>query len=151
MKFGIWIRIALLCGVLALTASKAVAAGSPEPITIETHGVFTGPDSTAGTFSMTGAVVDSGTYVDSLRLAGATIHVVKTLSGERGTLTLDAQGVVRWTSATTATFFAGQWKVVAATGDYAGLHGGGSPGASGTVNFATGVVDVVHQGFGHLD
>jgi hypothetical protein len=68
--------------------------------------VLTGPDSTAGTFSISGGLSDSGTYRDTFRLAGDTIHVVKTLSGSRGTIILDAEGVVRWTSPTMATFFA---------------------------------------------
>lgn len=98
---------------------------------------------------ISGAVSDSGTYADSLRLAGETIHVVKTLSGSGGTITLTAQAVVRWTSPTTATFFAGHWQVASGTGAYAGLHGGGYPGASGSANFATGTVDVVHEGQAH--
>jgi hypothetical protein len=141
-------RSALVCavGALALAAPLVAGASAPEPVSIETHGVFTGPDSTAGTFVISGALSDSGTYVDSFRLAGETLHVVKTLSGDGGTITLTAQGVVRWTSPTTATFFAGHWQVVSGTGAYADLQGGGYPGASGSANFATGTVDVVHEG-----
>ena len=64
MRVAIWMRVALLCGVgvLALTSPLAAAASSAEPVTIETHGVFTGPDSTAGTFSISGGLSDSGTY-----------------------------------------------------------------------------------------
>jgi hypothetical protein len=149
---GVWARIAVLCGVgaLALAAPLTAVASAPKPLTIETHGVFTGPDSTAGTFVISGAVSDSGTYADTFRLAGETLHVVKTLSGSGGTITLTAQGVVRWTSATTATFFAGQWRLASATGVYADLQGGGYPGASGSANFATGTVDVVHVGQVHV-
>ena len=75
---------------------------------------------------------------------------MKTLSGSRGTITLDAQGVVRWTSSTTAIFFAGHWHVDAGTGAYADLQGGGYPGGSGTVNFATATVDVIHAGWAQL-
>lgn len=148
---GVWARIAMLCGVgaLALAAPLTAVASAPEPVKIETHGVFTGPDSTAGTFAISGAVSDSGSYMDSFRLAGETLHVVKTLSGYAGTITLSAQGVVRWTSPTTATFFAGHWHVVSGTGAYADLQGGGYPGASGSANFATGTVDVVHSGHVH--
>jgi hypothetical protein len=148
----LWARVALLCvGVaLALAAPLAAAASAPEPVRIETHGVFTGPDSTAGTFVISGAVSDSGSYIDSFRLAGETLQVVKTLSGSGGTITLSAQGVVRWTSPTTATFLAGHWQVVSGTGAYAELQGGGYPGASGSANFATGTVDVVHEGQVHV-
>lgn len=142
------VRIAVLAGVgaLALAAPPTAGASAPEPVRIETHGVFTGPESTAGTFTMSGAASDSGTYVDTFRLAGETLHVVKTLAGSGGTITLAAQGVVRWTSPTTATFFAGHWRVVSGTGAYADLKGGGHPGGSGSANFATGTVDVVHEG-----
>jgi hypothetical protein len=146
-------RIAVLAGVgaLALAAPLTAVASAPEPVRIETRGVFTGPDSTAGTFTISGAVSDSGTYRDTFRLAGTTLHVVKTLSGTGGTITLTAQGVVRWTSSTTATFFAGHWRFVSGTGAYADLKGGGSPGASGSANFATGAVDVVHEGWAKAD
>lgn len=141
-------RIAVLAGVaaLALAAPLAATASAPEPVRIETHEVFTGPDSTAGTFTISGAVSDSGISVVSFRLVGETIHVVKTLSGSGGTITLTGQAVVRWTSPTTATFFAGHWQVVSGTGAYADLKGGGHPGASGSANFATGTVSVVHEG-----
>jgi hypothetical protein len=149
---GMRARIAVLTGVgaLALAAPLTVAASMPEPVSIETHGVFTGPGSTAGTFTISGVVSDSGTYADTFRLAGQTLHVVKTLSGSGGTITLTAQGVVRWTSPTTATFFAGHWRVASATGAYADLKGGGYPGASGTADFSTGTVDVVHEGSAQL-
>ncbi len=141
-------RVAVLGGVaaLALATPLAAAASAPEPVRIETHEVFTGPDSTAGTFTISGAVTDSGISVVSFRLAGETIHVIKTLSGSDGTITLVGQAVVRWTSPTTATFFAGHWRVAFATGAYADLRGGGHPGASGSANFATGTVHVVHEG-----
>jgi hypothetical protein len=149
---GLGARVTVLYGVaiLALLTPLAAAATAPEPVRIETHGVFTGPGSTAGTFTISGAVSDAGTYVDSFRLAGETIHVVKTLSGGGGTITLTAQGVVRWTSPTTATFFAGHWQLVSGTGAYADLRGGGYAGASGLANFATGTVDVVHEGQAHV-
>ena len=145
--------IAVLAGVaaLALVVPLTAAASPPEPVRIETHGSFTGPDSTAGTFTMSGALADSGTYVDTFRLAGETLHVMKTLSGSGGTITLAAQGVVRSTSPTTATFFAGHWRIVSGTGAYADLKGGGYPGASGSANFATGAVDVVHEGWAKAD
>jgi hypothetical protein len=146
-------RIAVLAGVgaLSLAAPPIASASSPEPVRIEAHGVFTGPDSTAGTFTISGAVSDSGTYVDRFRLAGKTLHVVKTLSGSGGTITLAAQAVVRWTSPTTATFFAGHWRFTLGTGAYADLIGGGYPGASGSANFATGTVVVVHEGQARAD
>lgn len=146
-------RIAALAGVatLALVVPLTATASAPEPVRIETHGFFTGPDSTAGTFTASGALADSGTYADTFRLAGDTLHVVKTLSGSDGTITLAAQGVVQSTSPTTATFFAGHWRFVSGSGAYADLKGGGYPGASGSANFATGAVEVVHEGWAKAD
>jgi hypothetical protein len=146
-------RVAVLAGVvaLALGVPLTAAASAPEPVRIETQGFFTEPDSTAGTFAMSGAVSDSGTYVDTFRSAGDTLHVVKTLSGGGGTITLAVQGIVRSTSPMTATFFAGHWRIVSGTGAYTDFKGGGHPGASGSANFATGVVDVVHEGWAKAD
>ena len=79
---GVRVRMPCSLGLGAFVAAPLTAAASaPEPLRIETHGAFTGPDSTAGTFTITGAVSDSGTYADTFRLAGQTLHVVKTLSG----------------------------------------------------------------------
>jgi hypothetical protein len=141
------VRIAVfgVVGAFALAAPLA-GASAPEPVTIATQGTFTGPNSTAGTFTISGAVSDSGTYVDTFRLAGQTLHLVKTLTGGDGSITLSAQGVVRFTSPTTATFVAGHWRIVSGTGAYADLKGGGTPGASGTADFAAGTVTVVHEG-----
>jgi hypothetical protein len=146
-------RIAVLAGVgaLALAAPPIASASGPEPVRIETRGIFTGPGSTAGTFTISGAVSDSGTYVDTSRLAGKTLHVVKTLSGRGGTITLAAQAVVRWTSPTTATFFAGHWRFASGTGAYGDLKGGGHPATCGLANFATGTVAVVHKGQARAD
>ena len=46
-------RIAALAGVatLALVVPLTATASAPEPVRIETDGFFTGPDSTAGTFT----------------------------------------------------------------------------------------------------
>jgi hypothetical protein len=138
---------------VALTALAIPAAGladQPQSIRFETHGVFTGPSSASGTFVASGLVSDSGTYAETFHFAGSTLHVVKTLSGQAGTITLIGQGVVRWTSPTTATFAAGHWWVSSGTGAYEGLRAGGSPGAVGTGDLLAGTADVVHVGEGQL-
>ncbi|HKO75261.1 MAG TPA: hypothetical protein VJU01_08090 [Gaiellaceae bacterium] len=142
--------IAVLAATTVLLTPSTGIAAAPEPITIQTHGVFTGPSSAAGTFVVSGGVSDSGTYTEAFRFAGSTLHVVKTLSGQAGTITLAAQGVVVWTSPTTATFAAGHWQVVAGTGAYTELRAGGTPGAVGSADLAAGTADVVHTGEGQL-
>ena len=151
MKFGRITRIAVLAGVgaVALAAALPAAADGPVPIRIETHGVFTGPDSVAGAFTISGAVSDEGSFVESLRFAGTTVHGVKTLVGREGTVTLEAHAVVRWASPTRATLFAGHWRFVSGTGAYAGLLAGGHPAVKGSADLAAGTVDAVHDGSAH--
>ena len=146
-------RIGVLAAVfgLALLAPLSATASAPEPVTIAMHGVLTGPDSVAGTFTVSGAFSDAGTYVETYRFAGNTIHGVKTLSGSYGTITLVVQAVVRWTSPTRAELFAGQWRLESGTGAYANVHGEGSPGATGSADLAAGTVDVVHEGLASVN
>jgi hypothetical protein len=131
---------------LALFAAMPAAASAPQPVSVVMHGALTGPDSVAGAFSVSGAFEDSGTYVETLRFAGTSIHGVKTLTGGNGTITLVAEAVVRWESATRAVLFAGHWRFESGTGAYAGIQGGGFPGVVGSADLATGAVDVRHDG-----
>lgn len=131
----------------ALLVALPAAASAPQPVSVAMHGALTGPDSVAGTYSTSGAFEDSGTYVETFRFAGSSIHGVKTLSGRDGTMTLVAEAVVRWESATEVTLFAGHWRFASGTGAYAGIQGGGFPGVVGSANLATGEVQVVHLGF----
>jgi hypothetical protein len=141
-------RIAVLVAVLgsALLAALPATASAPEPVTVGMHGVLTGPGTVDGTYSVSGAVEDSGTYVETYRFAGQSIHGVKTLTGRNGTVTLVADAVVRWTSPTRAELFAGHWRFESGTGAYAGIRGGGFPGAIGFADLVAGTVDVVHEG-----
>jgi hypothetical protein len=99
-----------------LLAAMPAAASAPQPVSVVMHGALTGPDSVAGAFSVSGAFEDSGTYVETLRFAGTSIHGVKTLTGGNGTITLVAEAVVRWESATRAVLFAGHWRFESGTG-----------------------------------
>jgi hypothetical protein len=146
----IGVLLTALSAAALLLGAPVAAGGGKEGVKIETHGLLTGPTSATGTFVMTGAASDSGTFVDSFSLDGTTIRVVKTLTGRRGTFTLRAKGTVVMTSPTTATFVGGEWRVRSGTGAYADLQGRGRPGAVGSVDFATGAVDVVHEGKARL-
>jgi hypothetical protein len=132
---------------LVLVLPLQAVASAKEPVAIATDGTLTGPTSAAGTFTLSGAVSDSGTFVETFRIAGLSIQGVKTLSGSRGTITLVVEAVLRWTSPTTADLSAGHWRFASGTGAYAGLSGGGAPGAAGSADLATGEVAVVHRGF----
>jgi hypothetical protein len=140
------IVLASVVGV-ALLAPLSATAASPEPVTVSMHGVLTGPGTVSGTYTVSGALSDTGTYVETYRFAGESIHGVKTLSGQAGTVTLVADAVIRWTSSTTAVLFGGHWRFAGGTGAYADINGGGFPVAVGSADLIAGTVDVVHEGW----
>jgi hypothetical protein len=136
-------------GALAL-AAPAVAT-QPQPQQFETIGHLTGPSSAAGTWTGTGLVEGAGTYTETFRFAGGTLHGHKVLVGASGTIVLEDRAVVVWRDACIAGFKAGSWHVSDATGADAGLKGGGTPAvtAESFGNVCTGDVDVVHPGTAH--
>jgi hypothetical protein len=148
--------VARCLGLLAalLTASLVAAlpatAGAPVHVSVVMHGGLTGPDSVAGTYTVSGGFEDEGTYVETFRFAGNSIHGVKTLSGRDGTIILVAEAVVRWTSPTQVELFAGHWRFESGTGAYADLRGGGFPGVIGSADLAAGTVEVIHDGWASL-
>jgi hypothetical protein len=139
--------LAAALSVLALPA--AGQASQPDPVTLELNGVITGPDSVAGSWVATGAVSDSGTYVESYDIRGTTVHVVKTLTGSKGTIVLAAEAVMVFTSPTVAVFQAGQWRFVSGSGAYETLQGEGAPAAGGFVDLAAGTISLTHVGIAH--
>ena len=144
--------VAVVAAVASLAAFPVAAhATQPEPVKLEMNGVATGPNSVVGSWVATSAVEDAGSYMETLQFRGKTIHVVKTLTGDNGTIVLKGQAVVVWISPTVATFAAGQWRIMSGTGAYARLHGHGSPAASGFFDAATGVARITHEGAAHYD
>lgn len=130
----------------ALLVALPAAASAPQPVSVVMQGALTGPDSVAGTYSISGALEDSGTYVETFRFAGASIHGVKTLTGRNGTIRLVAEAVVRWDSPTRAVLFAGHWRFESGTGAYATIQGRGFPGVIGSADLAAGTLEVRHEG-----
>jgi hypothetical protein len=131
----------------ALLGPLSATAAPPRPITVSMLGALTGPATVEGTYTVSGALSDNGTYVETYRFAGGSIHGVKTLTGRAGTVTLIADAVIRWTSPTTAKLDGGHWRMESGTGIYAGLRAGGAPCAAGSADLGTGEVEVVHSGF----
>jgi hypothetical protein len=92
---------------------------------------FTGPSSTAGTFVVSGSLRDSGTstvenlaiepfgHRDKGRLSG-----VQRFTGAKGTIVTRFRGVARDIS-DPHQWAKGRFQIVDATGQYAGLRGGG--------------------------
>ena len=138
----------VLAVALALGLPAGAQATPPSPVTIENPQVFTGPDSTAGTFVATGAVSDSGTTAETFRIDGRTVHALKTYAGSLGTFTVTAQGLITFTGATTAVL-EGRWLVVSGTGAYANLHAEGS--LVNVVDLAAGTSFQTVTGQGHFD
>ncbi len=135
----------------ALVFAAQAAATPPESQTFVMTGQLTGPTSVAGTWTSTGLVDGSGTYTETVRFAGRSIHVEKVLRSAGGTIELRGRGVVEWVDACTARFRAGTWRISDATGAYADLRGGGTPVATTTsyANVCTGAVIITHEGVAH--
>ena len=139
------LTIALVC--VAGAAPAAATTRASVKIKIEMRGQFTGPDSVSGTFRSTiGRIEDSGTYTETFTIVGDVIDGVKVLTGARGTVTMRVHGFIDFPTATTATFRGGRWRILSGTGVYAGLEGGGRPGAKGGADLAAGTVNVSHRG-----
>lgn len=137
--------------VVALAAAAPAGATQPQALAIETNGHLTGAGSAAGTWTAAGAIADAGTYTETFRFAGQTIHFQKVLVGSLGTIVIEGRGVLEWLSPCTVTFRAGSWRIVEGTGAYEGLTGGGTPATTPESfgDVCTGVVHVAHAGEAH--
>jgi hypothetical protein len=114
---------ASVLGVLICAAVPASASSVPSPVTIDTL------RSATDTWSASGAIVDSGGFIDTTAFfagSSSTLHVVRVFSGEDGTFT--AVGNVRILPSTDpdiAFLVVGRWSVTDGSGEYVDLHGGG--------------------------
>jgi hypothetical protein len=111
-----------------------------------------GPNTAAGTWIGTGLVDGTGTYTETFRFAGETIHGTKVLMSPSGTIVLQISNIVVFLDACTVEFKAGSWRITEATGAYARLKARGAPGTTAkSVNVCTGFIDVLHVGTAHYD
>lgn len=135
-------------GVAIFPLAAPASATQPQPQQFETIGHLTGPSTVAGTWTSTGVLNAAGTYTETFRFEGSTIHGLKVLTSAGGTIVLDTRAVVVWFDECTATLGAGHWQIADASGAYAGLKGGGSPNSTPESfgNICTGSVDVIHSG-----
>jgi len=116
------IALVLLCILLALPAPAL--ATPPEPLTIDAA-LWMLPDGTAqGCFSTSGLFVDWGAASEVLVIHADTVHGVKTLVGQQGTITISFQAKITWWSATTSEAV-GRFVITSGTGAYERLHGVG--------------------------
>jgi hypothetical protein len=147
-----WSCQLLLAAIITLALAAPAAATQPQPQQFETIGSMTGPNTAAGTWIGTGLVEGTGTYTETFRFAGKTIHGTKVLVSPSGTIVLQIRNIVVFLDACTVEFKAGSWRISEATGAYARLKGRGAPGTTAkSVNVCTGFIDVVHVGTAHYD
>jgi hypothetical protein len=124
--------LALVVGAVAVAPVVALAwRGEDKALLIGFELHFTGPTSTAGTFVASGAVDDAGaSSVEDLALEPfgrgdrARLSGVQTFAGALGTLTTRFEGVASDVSEAHQ-YGQGRFRIVAATGEYAGLSGQG--------------------------
>jgi hypothetical protein len=106
-------------GLIALLAAGAAIAGqrqSSVAARIEVHANFAGP-SGLGKFTFRGPFADNGSVDARFQVTRTQMRVVETLSGKNGTLKL------QWRQPCKGG--AGSWAILAGTGRYEGLTGGG--------------------------
>ena len=129
---GHWQRGRVPCWSSALPphACCTASATQPQPQQFETIGQLTGPNTAAGAWTSAGVLVAAGTYTESVRFEGSSIHSQKVLVSADGTIVLDIRALVVWLDECTATFRAGNWHIARASGAYADLKGGGTPGTT---------------------
>jgi hypothetical protein len=125
----------------AFAATTACSVGDDETpsgdIHIAIQQALTGQTTSAGTFTVTGAVTDDGTTTEELTFGGPltqpTVPITfrRVLAGKKGSLTVKGTATLTWTSQTAGSL-GGSWEVESATGVYATGRGT----LSGTANFA---------------
>jgi hypothetical protein len=105
-------------------------------VSIAVQQSLTGETTSAGTFTMTGALSDQGPTAEVLSFGGpltqspVPVTFRRTLTGRNGTIVITGSASLAFTSPTAATL-SGTWKVESATGAYA--KGQGT--LTGTANF----------------
>jgi hypothetical protein len=148
-------RFALLTLVVLLSAATlALAPASPattgQAVTINSQ-VQTAPVAPFyGTWTATGAIVDSGTLVEPYVhfVGNGQLHIERVLTGAQGTITIRIQSTLTSFVGDTGTF-TGYWVVVSGTGAYSNLHGQGLRAA--TIDGNTGIVTETLTGDVHFD
>jgi len=150
MKTKVCVAVALACILLVLPAPAL--ATPPEPLEIHADMWMTGPSSAAGIFWAGGLFADYGyEFGDASEvffIAANTIHGVKTLVGEAGTITLNFQAQLTWTGPTTG-IAEGRFVIVSGTGLYENLHGVGETYAE--LDLSTYEIVATYTGTGHFD
>lgn len=115
--------LVLLCAMLVLPAP----ALATRPAALEIHAMlWLMPDGSAqGGFYTSGLFDDAGAASEAFFTADGTVHGVKTLQGELGTITVRFQAQIIPTEEPTVSRALGRFVILSGTGAYEKLHGVG--------------------------
>jgi hypothetical protein len=125
---------ATFAAMVVLLSSWAVPLAPPtQPFTMTVTGFPAGPASSAGTWSSTGSIADSGTFLTTFVNSGnpapgalaAIVHAESTLTTANGTITLRHTSIQTLVSPTEINLN-GVVQVVGGTGAYDGIKGHGT-------------------------
>lgn len=115
--------------LIACGDSNSPDVGGPVQIAIQQS--LTSQTTSAGTFQLSGAVIDNGSTTEELTFGGpldrppVPVTFRRTLTGTQGTMVISGAASLQFSSPTAATL-TGTWKVDEATGRYAALEGTGT-------------------------
>ena len=149
MKRKLWTAVLVLAVGAAFAAIPlAASGGSGGHVMIAERNVFTSSSTQEGTFSIAGAISDSGRdhVTFSVTPSGDSSAILEgdhTLQGSLGTLVVHTRARV-YPFPASRVFVEGKWNVVSGTGAYADMEGGGSVKAVG--DFTNGTATIIRDG-----
>jgi hypothetical protein len=119
--------------VVVLSSWAVPVASPPQTFSMTVVGFSTGPASSAGTWTSTGAIADSGTFATTFIFSGnpapgalgAVVHAESTLTTAGGTITLRHTSVQTLVSPIEINLN-GPTQIVGGTGAYDGIKGQGT-------------------------
>ena len=145
----IWIAVlAATSGGVFAVIPLAASGGSGGHVMIAERNIFTSSSTQDGTFSIAGAISDSGQDHATFTVTPSGDHSAvlegdHVLQGSLGMLVVHTRARVYPFPAARA-FVEGKWNVVSGTGTYAGMNGGGSVKAVG--DFVNGTATIIRDG-----
>ncbi|HEY3182970.1 MAG TPA: hypothetical protein VGJ77_09055 [Gaiellaceae bacterium] len=149
MRRKLWIAIfAAAVGASFAIVPLTASGGSGGHVMIAERNLFTSSSTQDGTFSIAGAISDSGPVHATFTVTpsgdgSAVLEGDHVLQGSLGTLTVHTRARV-YPFPASRSFVEGKWNVVSGTGTYADMQGGGSVKAVG--DFVNGTATIIRDG-----
>jgi hypothetical protein len=118
-------------GILGAIMPAVSAQATPSTVITINSTVNLNASPVTGVWAATGAVTDSGTLAEpQLNFVGnGELQITRVVTGSQGTFTLRILSKVTGVQPDGSVIFAGQWSIIAGTGQYATLHGVGERAA----------------------